>query len=328
MKTKSIANNKVKVSALGLGCMGMSEFYGTRDDEESIRTIHRATELGLNLIDTADMYGPYHNEELVGKAIADRRDMVFLCTKFGIIRDNDPQKRSINGRPEYVQKACEASLRRLKTNTIDLYYLHRVDPSTRIEETVEAMGRLVQQGKVGHIGLSEVSVETLKRAHKVHPIAAVQSEYSLWTRDPEEGILETCRELGIAFIAYSPLGRGFLSGSIKKMGDLSAEDYRRQTPRFQGANFAKNLAVVEMIKNIALEKEVTASQLALAWVAAQGENIIPLVGTKKVAYIEENVRALDIILSPEDLQRIEKVAPKGFAEGARYPESMMSSLNR
>jgi aryl-alcohol dehydrogenase-like predicted oxidoreductase len=329
MKIKSLGSQGLKASELGLGCMGMSDFYGPHNDDESLKTIHRAIELGITFLDTADMYGPYHNEELLAKAIKGKRDQLTIATKFGIVRDpKNPASRSINGKPEYVKSASEASLKRLNIDVIDLYYLHRVDPSTPIEVTVEAMGQLVKQGKVRGIGLSEVSAASLRKAHAIHPITAVQSEYSLWTRDPEDEILETCQELGIAFVAYSPLGRGFLSGQIKKMEDLSQEDYRRYSPRFQGENFQKNLQLVNRLEQMASLKNCTASQLALAWVLAQGEYLFPIPGTKRVSYLEENRGAIDVQLSSEELEELNRIAPKGVAAGLRYPQEMMGSVNR
>jgi aryl-alcohol dehydrogenase-like predicted oxidoreductase len=329
MKTKPLGTDGMKASELGLGCMGMSEFYGQRNDDESIRVIQRAFELGINFFDTADMYGPFTNELLVGKAIKPFRNKIHLATKFGIVRDpNDPSRRGISGKPEYVRSSCEASLKRLGVDLIDLYYLHRKDPDTPIEETVEAMAQLKKEGKIKGIGLSEVSVDTLRRAHAVHPITALQSEYSLWTRDPEEGILQTCRDLGIAFVAYSPLGRGFLTGQIKKIEDFEEGDYRRFSPRFQGENFTKNLELVKKIGELAKEKGCTPAQLALAWVLAQGEFIFPIPGTKHIRYLEENLGAINVQLSQNELEEIERIAPKDVASGSRYPEQAMVSVGK
>ena len=328
MKTRTLGKSGLVVSSMGLGCMGMSEFYAGRDEQEAIATIHRALEIGINLLDTADMYGPFTNEELVGRAIKGRRDKVVLATKFGNVRGKDGSFLGINGRPEYVIAACELSLRRLAVDTIDLYYQHRVDPNTPIEDTVGAMTRLVEQGKIRHIGLSEAGIETIRRAHKVHPITALQTEYSLWTRDPEDGILDVCRELGIGFVAYSPLGRGFLTGQIKSLDDLAPDDYRRNSPRFKGDNFEKNLELVKRIEAMAAEKGCTPAQLTLAWLLAQGEDIVPIQGTKRRKYLEENVAALDVVIAPKDRKRLDEIAPKGVAAGMRYPESAMAAVNR
>ena len=329
MQVRHLGKNGPLVSALGLGCMGMSEFYGAREDAESIATIHRSLDLGMTFLDTADVYGYGDNEILVGKAIRGIRDKVFLATKFGIVRDKaDATLRGVNGTPAYVRSSCDASLKRLGVDTIDLYYQHRVDPKTPIEETVGALADLVRQGKIRYIGLSEASSDTIRRAHKVHPVAALQSEYSLWTRDPEDEIPSTTRELGIAFVAYSPLGRGFLTGQIKRFEDFAPDDYRRFSPRFQGDNFQKNLNLVARVESIAKEKNCTPGQLALAWLLAQGGDIIPIPGTKRRKYLEENFGALSVELSADDLRRLGEAAPHGAASGERYPEHMMALINK
>ena len=315
----------LEVSAMGLGCMGMSEFYGSGDEDEAIRTIHRALELGIDFLDTADMYGPFTNEKLVGRAIAGRGDTVVLATKFGNVRGENGERLGIDGSPEYVRKACDASLRRLGTDHIDLYYQHRVDQTVPIEETVGAMAELVQQGKVRHLGLSEASPQTIRRAHAVHPITALQTEYSLWTRDPEAEVLPTVRELGIGFVAYSPLGRGFLTGRFRSPDDFEAGDFRANHPRFQGENFQRNLDLVERVKAIADEKDCTPGQLALAWVLRRGEDVVPIPGTKRVPYLDENAAAADVELTDEDIARLDEVAPVGVAAGERYAD--MSSID-
>jgi len=329
MKQRKLGRGGPCVSAVGLGCMGMSDFYGNRDEEESIATLNRALELGLTFFDTADVYGPHTNEELVGRILKPHREKVVIATKFGILRDPVKQQfLGINGKPDYVKKACEGSLRRLQIDCIDLYYQHRVDPDTPIEETVGAMADLVREGKVRFLGLSEANASNIRRAHAVHPITALQSEFSLWTRDPEAEVLGVCRELGIGFVPYSPLGRGFLTGKIQKPEDIPQDDYRSTTPRFQGENFQRNLEIVKRVEEISREKRCTSAQLALAWVLAQGDSIVPIPGTKRRKYLQENIGALDVDLTSEDLERIDEVAPKDAFAGSRYPEAMMKLLNR
>jgi aryl-alcohol dehydrogenase-like predicted oxidoreductase len=326
MERRKLGKQGLEVSALGLGCMGMSEFYGTADENEAIATIHEAIDLQIDFLDTADMYGPFTNEILVGRAIRDRRDKVKVATKFGNVRGEEGEFLGINGKPDYVRKACDASLKRLNIDFIDLYYQHRVDNSVPIEETIGAMAELVREGKVRYIGMSEAAPATIRRAHKVHPITALQTEYSLWTRDPEDQILPTVRELGIGFVAYSPLGRGFLSGKIKSVDDLEPNDFRRRSPRFQGENFQKNLDLVARVEEIARELKVTPSQLALAWVLAQGRDIVPIPGSRRRSHLRENVKALEIRLTDDILERLDAALPPGVAAGARYPD--MSTVNR
>jgi aryl-alcohol dehydrogenase-like predicted oxidoreductase len=327
LEHRSLGRQGLRVSVLGLGCMGMSDFYAGRDDAESVATIHRALDLGIDFLDTADMYGPFTNERLVGRAIEGCRDDVVLATKFGHDWSEDGTYRGVNGRPEYVRRACDASLKRLGVDHIDLYYQHRVDRTVPIEETVGAMADLVRAGKVRYLGLSEASPPTIRRAAAEHPISALQTEYSLWTRDPEDEVLPTCRELGIGFVAYSPLGRGFLTGRFQSIDDLAPDDYRRNSPRFQGENFQKNLDLVQHIEGLARRKKCTASQLALAWVLPQGDDIVPIFGTKRRVYLEENIKALEVDLSESDLDEIESIAPKGVAAGARYTEAGMKTVN-
>ncbi|HWU77632.1 MAG TPA: aldo/keto reductase [Rhodanobacter sp.] len=329
MQTRSLGQHGPQVSALGLGCMGMSDFYGSRDDAESIATIRHALDRGLNLLDTADVYGPHINEALVGKAVKGRREQAFVATKFGIVRDpNDPQARAANGRPEYVRASCDASLKRLGIDTIDLYYQHRVDTSVPIEETIGAMAELVAAGKVRHLGMSEASAATLERACKVHPIAALQSEFSLWTRDPQtNGMLDACRKLGVSLVAYSPLGRGFLTGAIRSPDDFGADDYRRHSPRFMGENFSRNLQLVDQVKTLAADKGCSPAQLALAWVLAQDENVLAIPGTKKRSRLDENLGALDVRLTDQELAAIDAVFPPDAVAGDRYAGPMMQMVN-
>lgn len=328
MQTRNLGSKGPEVSAIGLGCMGMSEFYGAAEDARSVEVIHRALDLGINFFDTADMYGVGRNEELVGRALRDRRDRAVIATKFGNVRGDDGAFLGVNGDPEYVKQACDASLRRLGVDVIDLYYQHRVDPQTPIEETVGAMAELVREGKVRHLGLSEAAPDTIRRAHAVHPITALQTEYSLWSRDPEDELLALCAELGITFVAYSPLGRGFLTGAIRSEEDLAPDDWRRTNPRFQGENFQKNLELVTAVQEMAAEKGCTPAQLALAWLLAQDDRVVPIPGTRRIERLEENAAAVELELTREDLDRLETIAPVGFAAGTRYPEGGMRAVNR
>jgi aryl-alcohol dehydrogenase-like predicted oxidoreductase len=328
VKRRKLGSSGLDASAIGLGCMGMSEFYGVRDDRESIATINAAIDAGMNFLDTADIYGMGHNEELVGRAVLTRREHVILATKFGNVRGEDGSFLGVNGKPEYVRAACEKSLKRLDTDVIDLYYQHRVDPATPIEETVGAMAELVREGKVRYLGLSEASAVTLRRAHAVHPIAALQSEYSLWTRDVEQEILPVCRELGIGFVAYSPIGRGFLSGKFKSTGDFGEGDYRRRSPRFQGENLSKNAELLKTLEAIAASRQSTPAQIALAWCCTRGNDIVPIPGTKRRTYLMENMMAADLALTDEEMRRLTEAFPVGVAAGGRYPEAAMRAVNR
>lgn len=328
MQTRNLGSKGPEVSAIGLGCMGMSDFYGGAEDARSVEVIHRALDLGINFFDTADMYGVGRNEELVGRALRDRRDRAVIATKFGNVRGDDGAFLGVNGKPEYVKQACDASLQRLGVDCIDLYYQHRVDPQTPIEDTVGAMAELVREGKVRHLGLSEAAPDTIRRAHAVHPIAGLQTEYSLWSRDPEDELLALCAELGIAFVAYSPLGRGFLTGAIRSEEDLAPDDWRRTNPRFQGENFQKNLELVTAVQEMAREKGCTPAQLALAWLLAQDDRVMPIPGTRRIERLEENAAAVELELTREDLDRLEAIAPVGFAAGTRYPADGMRAVNR